>query len=78
MKAKLRIYDICAGGLGQVLVCSLASGSVSGSPKWSRLIDSVGLLWNPANFYCSSRQFYLYYSEKTHMLGAYIKSRIHR
>jgi hypothetical protein len=30
--------------VGPALVCSLVGCSLSGSPHWSRLVDSVGLL----------------------------------
>jgi hypothetical protein len=43
MKTKLHICYICVGRPKTNPVCSLVGGSVSESPQWSRLVDSVGL-----------------------------------
>jgi hypothetical protein len=43
MKIKLHFFYICTGDLGPAHACSLVDGSVSGRPKGSRLVDSVGL-----------------------------------
>lgn len=41
-------------------------------------IESSLLLFHPTNFHCSSTQFGLYFNETIYMLGAHIKSRIHK
>jgi hypothetical protein len=44
MNTKLYNCYICVGDRGPSHACSLVGGSVSVSPYWLRLVDSIGLL----------------------------------